>query len=202
MIVAISGNLATGKTTLTKVIEEDFGFVRVAENPEKNEFLPDFYANMERWSFQSQMAFITSRSSSILEAQKHGKNIVIDRTVSEDVLVFCEALGSYGILGDRELRLIHQTYDLISRIVPSPDLYIYLEDSTENIIDRIYRRAIPYEQGIEREYVEKIGKFYEKWLSAINPLKVARITTSSIDYRNAGGRAEIVDRLRHHFSPE
>jgi len=199
MIVGVSGNLATGKTTLTKIIEEDFGFVRVAENPQENEFLPDFYADMRQWSLQSQLTFIVSRSASLVEAQKKGGNIVMDRTVSEDVLVFCHALNSYGILGDRELRLVRQAYDLICRVIPFPDLYIYLEDTTENIIGRIYRRAIPYEQGIEREYINKIAGFYEQWLTTLNPLKIVRINTSSIDFRNSDGRQEIVKTLEQVF---
>lgn len=199
MIVGVSGNLATGKTTLTKIIEEEFGFFRVAENPDKNEFLPDFYSDMKQWSLQSQMTFIVSRSLLLLEAQKNSSNIVIDRTVSEDVFVFCQTLNGYGILGDRELRLVRQAYDLISRALPSPDFYVYLEDSAENIIERIYRRAIPYEQGIEREYIEKIGEFYERWLATIDPLKVVRIATSKIDFRTSDGRAEIVGHLQQLF---
>jgi deoxyadenosine/deoxycytidine kinase len=199
MIVGVSGNLATGKTTLTKIIEKDFGFVRVAENPQENEFLPDFYADMQRWSLESQLTFIISRSISLLEAQKKGSNIVIDRTVSEDVLVFCHALNSYGILGDREFRLVRQTYDLIRRVIPFPDLYVYLEDTPENIIGRIYRRAIPYEQGIEHEYIKKLADFYERWLTTLNPLKIVRINTSSIDFRNPAGRQEMGRTLEQAF---
>jgi len=196
MIVAVSGNLATGKTTLTKIIEEELGFIRVAENPQQNEFLPDFYADMERWCLQSQLSFIVSRSSSLLEAQKKGSNIAIDRTVSEDVFVFCRALNNYGILSDRELRVILEAYELICRAIPSPDLYIYLDDSTDRIIDRIYRKAIPYEQGIEREYIEKISEFYRRWLTMINPLKVSRIITSDVDFTNPHGRREVVSKLQ------
>lgn len=194
--LAISGNIATGKTTLSKLIEDELGYFRVGENPRENEFLSEFYSAMSRWALPSQLSFILSRAHEISRSSRLSSHVVLDRTISEDINVFCRTLNDYSILEDRELRLIERLDSILKQSVPEPDLYVYLEDSAENILQRIYNRAQPYELGIEVEYIRRLNDHYRSWAKMINPSKLMRIDTSTLDFTQAEGRAHVLNKIR------
>ena len=69
--VAVAGNIGVGKSTLVDLLSVRLGwepfFEPVAENP----YLADFYANMDAWSFHSQIFFLTHRLRSHYDLAKH-----------------------------------------------------------------------------------------------------------------------------------
>jgi len=88
MHIAIAGNIGAGKTTLTKLLAKHYKWKPHYEAVDENPYLDDFYAEMERWSFNLQVFFLNSRFRQILELRESGKDIIQDRTIYEDAHIF------------------------------------------------------------------------------------------------------------------
>ena len=70
MHIAIAGNIGSGKTTLTKMLAKRFGWNPRFEPVDNNPYLDDFYADMNRWSFNLQVYFLNKRFKEVVEISK------------------------------------------------------------------------------------------------------------------------------------
>ena len=95
--VAVAGNIGVGKSSLTTLLAERLGwepfFEAVAENP----YLADFYADMQRWSFHSQVFFLSRRLYDYRALMEHPTSVLQDRTVYEDAEIFARNLYRQGL---------------------------------------------------------------------------------------------------------
>ena len=99
MIIAVCGNIASGKTTLAHYISNNYGFSYVPHNRIQSYlFLKDFFEDIPEKFLQTQLAFLSNKASQIHTLLKSGKNIVIDRSLEEDIQVFAKLwLDNYSI---------------------------------------------------------------------------------------------------------
>ncbi len=185
MYVAIEGVIGVGKTTLARLLQPAFKADLLLEVFEENPFLSDFYADRERYAFQTQIFFLLSRYHQQREAiakikegsQQDGVSLISDYTFEKDAL-----FARINLDGD-ELETYYQVHQALAEKIPLPDLIIYLQASTDVLMDRIALRDRPYERNMERGYIAQLNQAYEEHFNnhrGASPVLV--IDTDELDY--------------------
>ena len=126
MHIAIAGNIGSGKTTLTKMLAKRFGWNPRFEPVDNNPYLDDFYADMNRWSFNLQVYFLNKRFKEVVEISKSDDTIIQDRTIFEDACIFAPNLHGMGMMSDRDFANYSDLFNLMISLVDLPDLMIYI----------------------------------------------------------------------------
>ncbi len=166
MHIAIAGNIGCGKTTLTKLLAEHYGWEPRFESVSDNPYLSDFYADMERWSFNLQIYFLNRRFKEVVEISKTDDIIVQDRTIFEDARIFAPNLHDQGLMSDRDFNNYNDLFDLMMSLVKLPDLMIYIRSSISTLVGQIQKRGREYEQTMRLDYLQGLEKRYEKWIDS------------------------------------
>ncbi len=146
MHIAIAGNIGSGKTTLTKMLAKRYGWIPRFEPVDNNPYLEDFYADMNRWSFNLQVYFLNKRFREVVEISKCNDTIIQDRTIFEDARIFAPNLHNQGYMSDRDFNNYSDLFDLMMSLVGLPDLMIYIRSTIPNLIAQIGKRGREYEQ--------------------------------------------------------
>lgn len=165
MHIAISGNIGSGKTTLTSLLAKHYKWVAEYEDADGNPYLNDFYEDMQRWSFNLQVYFLNSRFQQVIEIRKNKKTIIQDRTIYEDANIFAPNLHSMGLMTTRDFENYIALFGLMKTFVQPPDLLIYLRASTSTLVDQIQKRGREYEKAIRLDYLQRLNERYEAWIT-------------------------------------
>ncbi|MBO4722163.1 MAG: deoxynucleoside kinase [Muribaculaceae bacterium] len=164
MHIAISGNIGCGKTTLTRMLAEHYGWEPRFESVTNNPYLADFYDDMERWSFNLQIYFLNKRFKDVVEISKSSDVIIQDRTIFEDACIFAPNLHNQGKMSDRDFETYQDLFQLMMSLVEKPDLMIYIRSSISTLVGQIQKRGREYEQTIRLDYLQGLERLYEKWI--------------------------------------
>ncbi|WP_196895042.1 2-amino-4-hydroxy-6-hydroxymethyldihydropteridine diphosphokinase [Aureivirga marina] len=178
--IAIEGNIGAGKTTLSKMISEDFNAKIVLERFADNPFLPKFYEDKDRYAFQTEMTFLTDRYQQLsddLAQFDMFKNFIVS-----DYYIFKSLIFSQITLQREEYRLYRKVFDIMYKEITKPDLYVYLYQNTERLLANIKKRGRDYEQNIASGYLEKIHKGYANFIHTENDLNTIIIDVSELDF--------------------
>lgn len=167
VFVAIAGNIGVGKTTLTELLQQRFGWRPFYETVVQNPYLADFYQDMQRWAFHSQIFFLTQRLKMHFELQQRPGVCVQDRTVYEDAEIFARNLYESGMITERDFHSYNDLYDTLIRSLKRPDLVVYLKASPWTLVSRIRKRGRDYERDIDKEYLLKLDLAYHRWVGRI-----------------------------------
>ncbi len=165
MYIAIAGNIGSGKTTLTRMLTEHYAAKSYFEEND-NPYIGDFYNDMNRWSFNLQISFLGSRIRQTMEMLSDDASGVIlqDRTVYEDAHIFADNLHEMGLMSSRDFDTYMGIFHLISRLIPRPDLLIYLGASVPTLISQIRKRGREYEINIDEAYLGRLNNKYNHWV--------------------------------------
>jgi len=161
---ALAGNIGVGKTTWTKLLSDRYDWRPYYEKVFENPYLADFYYDMERWSFHSQIFFLTQRFKAHLEIQRTNMTCIQDRTIFEDGEVFARNLYLNKVMSEKDYLNYKDLYETIIASLRFPDLIIYLRASTWTLISRIRKRSRNYERDIDKEYLAQLNRAYENWI--------------------------------------
>ena len=183
MHIGIAGNIGCGKTTLTRMLSEHYGWTPKYEAVTYNPYLEDYYKDIKRWSFNLEVYFLTQRFKDVLEISHSDDVIIQDRTIFEGVYIFVANNKAMGNLSDRDYETYMELFRLMMSLVKAPDLLIYLKSSVPHLVSQIQKRGREYEKSIEIEYLEGLNKRYEKWI-AEDPGKVLVIDADGLDFQN------------------
>jgi deoxyadenosine/deoxycytidine kinase len=183
MYVAIAGNIGVGKSSLTQVLAERYLLTPIYEAVNDNPYLEDFYKDMPRYAFHSQMFFLCERLEQHLKFINPGERIVQDRTIFEDAHIFAKNLYVQGIMNQRDYDTYEKTFRSILKTLRSPDLLIYLQASVDTLQKRILQRGRDYEMNIPRVYLESLNRLYDDWIKTYAFAKVV-IPCDEIDFVN------------------
>jgi deoxyadenosine/deoxycytidine kinase len=199
--VAIAGNIGVGKSTLTERLSQRLDWKPYYEDVADNPYLSDFYGDMERWSFHSQVFFLGRRLRHHHRLLNHGASVVQDRTIYEDAEVFAENLYRQGRMTERDHRTYRDIYEALLEYLPPPDLVIYLKSSVDTLKQRIHLRGRDYEQGIEHDYLLQLNQLYDDWIDAFTLCPVLTLPADDLDFVQHDEHmdlieARVVDRLR------
>ncbi|MDZ7268622.1 MAG: deoxynucleoside kinase [candidate division KSB1 bacterium] len=162
--VAIAGNIGVGKTTLTRMLAERFGWTVFFEKEVHNPYLADFYKDMSRWAFHSQLFFLKERLKDHLRIQVSETICVQDRTIYEDAEIFAQNLFDRGLMQERDFACYLDLYRAIAQALQPPAVIVYLRASIWTLISRIRHRGRDYEQNIDKEYLAQLNIAYERWI--------------------------------------
>ena len=183
MHIGIAGNIGCGKTTLTRMLSEHYGWTPKYEAVTYNPYLEDYYKDIKRWSFNLEVYFLTQRFKDVLEISHSDDVIIQDRTIFEGVYIFVANNKAMGNLSDRDYETYMELFRLMMSLVKAPDLLIYLKSSVPHLVSQIQKRGREYEKSIEIEYLEGLNERYEKWIAEC-PGKVLVIDADGLDFQN------------------
>jgi deoxyadenosine/deoxycytidine kinase len=180
--VVLAGNIGAGKSTLVRMISEALGwepyFEPVAENP----YLEDFYRDMKRWAFHSQVFFLTYRARAHRALQDVSRPVVQDRSFYEDAEVFARALHLQGSMSDRDWETYQGLYRTLTTLLAPPDLIVYLRASVPTLRSRIGQRGRGFEAGITDEYLHGLNRLYEEWIAGFTLSPVLVVPADRLDF--------------------
>ncbi len=198
--VVIAGNIGVGKSSLTERLASALGWTPFFEASDENPYLADFYADMPRWSFHSQVFFLARRLQHHRQLIDHPGSVVQDRSIYEDAEVFACNLYQQGRLSARDYATYRALYDGISAFLPRPDLLIYLSASIPTLLQRIAARGRAFERNITPEYLTQLNTLYENWIEGWTACPVLTILTDQIDYVHASDDlTRLVNTVRMHL---
>ena len=178
--ITVEGNIGSGKTTLAKMLAKDLGAKMLLEQFEDNPFLPDFYKNQERFALHLELSFLAERYTHIKETFK-SFDLFTQLFVSDYMFQKC-AIFAKSTLKPDEYDLFSKLYSIISPILPSPDIILYLYSNTEKLQKQIKKRGRDYEQDIPNEYLEKIQKSYFRHFKQLRHKPILVIDTENVDF--------------------
>jgi deoxyadenosine/deoxycytidine kinase len=179
--IVVEGPIGVGKTSLVDLLSERLGARKLLEVAEDNPFLPNFYKDTRRYAFQTQLWFLLNRfrqQQDLLQFDLFRQTLVADYLFAKDKIF------AYLTLEDHELSLYERVHALLQVRVPTPDLVIFLQASTEALLERIAIRGKAYERDIDRTYLAELNEAYTHFFFhyAASPLLV--VNTSDIDFVN------------------
>lgn len=180
--IAVAGNIGAGKSTLTGLLAERFGWQPFYEANTENPYLADFYTDMPRWGFHSQVFFLGKRLEHHRQLLDHPGSAVQDRTVYEDAEVFACNLYRQGFMSERDYEAYRGIYQSVSAFLPPPHLLIYLQAGVEKLQEHIQQRGRAFERSISREYLEQLNELYENWIEHWTACPVLPINMNTLDF--------------------
>lgn len=172
MHIALSGNIGSGKTTLTQLLAKHYKWEAHYEGVDENPYLNDFYGDMQRWSFNLQIFFLNSRFNQIQEIRESGKDVIQDRTIYEDAHIFAPNLHAMGLMTTRDFKNYFALFSSMEAHVPAPDLLIYLRATVPTLVNQIQQRGRKYEESIRLDYLKRLNERYEAWISTYSKGKL------------------------------
>ena len=190
--VVIAGNIAAGKTTLTKLLSQQLDWEPFLESVADNPYLADFYQDMHRWSFHSQIFFLSRRLVHHRQLLARPNSVVQDRSVYEDAEIFARNLSLQESMSQRDYGVYRELYEAIVSILPPPDLVIYLRASVPSLLFRINQRGRDFEQNIDPGYLTQLNRLYEDWISSFTLCPVLTVPTDTLNYAENPAHLELV----------
>jgi deoxyguanosine kinase len=186
MYIAIEGVIGVGKTTLARLLQPSFQAELLLEVFEENPFLSDFYADRERYAFQTQIFFLLSRyhqqRRAVPKILEGGANLLADYTFEKDAL-----FAGINLRGD-ELEMYHRVHEALAEKIPLPDLVVYLRAETDVLMQRIASRDRTYERNMEQAYIQELNQAYDEFFverrqtDIEDKTPVLVIDTNQLDY--------------------
>jgi len=195
LFVAVAGNIGAGKSSLTRLLAERFGWNPYFESVDDNPYLPDFYGDMSRWSFHLQIYFLANRFKHHKRMTESGESVIQDRSIYEDAEIFARNLHDIAKMDDRDYSNYVSLFQVMTDYLKSPDLMIYLRASIDTLVQQISRRGRSFEQGIQREYLEQLNKHYEDWITNYRRGPLLIIESDNLDFVNRQTDLEQIVRL-------
>ncbi len=183
MHIGIAGNIGSGKTTLTRMLAEHYGWTPKYESVTYNPYLEDYYKDIPRWSYNLETYFLAQRFKDLLEISRSDDVIIQDRTILEGVRIFVANNFDLGNLSQRDYDTYMLLYNLMMSMVRPPDLLIYLRASVPHLVARIQKRGRDYEQSISLEYLGGLNRRYEEWIGSYRE-NLLTIDADNLDFEN------------------
>jgi len=190
--VAIAGNIGVGKSTLTGLLGQRLGWEPFYEAVADNPYLADFYADMTRYAFHSQMFFLSRRLRHHRRLLDFPGSVVQDRSVYEDAEIFARLLYEQGHIEDRDYRTYRELYEVLVLFLPPPDLVVYLRASVPTLLKRISSRGREFERGITPEYLGQLNAFYASWMQAFSLCPVLTVPADDLDFVHNGAHLDLI----------
>ena len=177
--IVVEGPIGVGKTSLARMLANEFQARTVFERVEDNPFLPKFYKSRETYAFQNQTFFLLNRYQQQIELAQQdlfSQNAVADYLFAKDQIFASLTLSA------EELSLYQQIYALLNTRVPKPDLVVYLQARPEVLYKRVKKRDKKYERSVTFEYLGEVAQAYNQFFFHYDETPLLVVNTSEIDF--------------------
>jgi len=196
MHIAVSGNIGSGKTTLTEKLAKHYGWQAAYESVDNNPYLEDFYSDMSKWAFHLQIYFLTSRFDQTNKHRSSGKTIIQDRTIYEDAHIFAKSLYKQGHFKERDYQNYLTLFESMVQFINPPDLLIYLKADIGKLVRNIESRGRAYESKMSIDYLKHLNEHYEEWITSYDAGRILLVDISALDFvNNAEDFSDIVYKI-------
>ena len=195
--IAVAGNIGAGKSTLVDFLCRTYGVEPFFEPNEGNPYLSDFYDDMKRWAFHSQVFFLSHKFRIQQQLDQSAGTVVQDRTIYEDAEIFARALFELKKMNRRDYATYRELYETICTSLRPPDLMIYLRSSIRTLRKRIKLRGRAMEQNISTSYLKLLQRLYEDWIARYARAgEVLVLETDRLDYiSDLVHRIDVMERI-------
>ncbi|MGO9411068.1 MAG: deoxynucleoside kinase [Spirochaetia bacterium] len=195
--VVIAGNIGAGKSTLVRMMCDQLGWDPYYEPVAENPYLADFYRDMKRWAFNSQVFFLTHRARSHRALMDSLRPVVQDRSFYEDAEVFARTQFLLGHMSERDWQTYRGLYQTLTTLLTPPDLVVYLRASVPTLRRRITLRGRSIEADISNDYLERLNGLYEEWIGGFDIAPVLIVPSDRLDFvEDSGDLQAIVSTIR------
>lgn len=196
--VAIEGVIGVGKTSLAELLADHLNARLILEAFEENPFLPDFYADPDRYAFQTQLFFLLSRYR---QQQELRQTDVFHKLFFTDYMFVKDRLFASLNLNEKEMSLYDSVASMLERNVLNPDMVIYLQADTDRLMQRIASRDRDFEKGISRDYIDALNQVYNEFFFRYQESPLLIINTNDIDFvHNQEDLEEVIRYIRQPVS--
>jgi deoxyguanosine kinase len=177
--IAVEGAIGAGKTSLVSLLEQQYGARVILEENDSNPFIAKFYEDQETYSFQTQIFFLLSRYNQYMELAQRD---LFNSVVVIDYLFQRDKIFAQLNLEDHEYRLYEQIFNLIGSKAPKPDLVIFLQASTDVLLERVSKRGRNYEAFMDPDYLDSVNKAFNNFFFYYSDTPLLVINTNEIDF--------------------
>lgn len=178
--IVIEGNIGAGKTSLAKMLAEEYQANLLLEKFEDNPFLPKFYRNPDKYAFHVELSFMATRYQQLVKELPY-QNLF--KTFSLADFYFSKSLlFAKNTLSEAEFHLYRQIFNIIYKSIPRPDLYVYLHMDVERLLENIHHRGREYEQDLDRGYLKNLEREYFDYLKQQNNMRILILDMNKIDF--------------------
>lgn len=195
MHIAIAGNIGSGKTTLTRLLSEHYGWEPRFEAVDYNPYLDDYYRDIPRWSFNLEVYFLKQRFKDILDIAQSPKTIIQDRSIFEGVYIFTANNYASGNLSDRDFQTYMDLFDQMMSVVKLPDLMIYLKADVPYLVSNIQQRNRECEKQMPLDYLASLNIRYEEFIHTQYRGRVLILDKAEYDFKRPEDMLRIYDKI-------
>ena len=185
MHIVIAGNIGSGKTTLTRMLASHYGWIPKYEPVMENPYLEDYYKDLKRWSFNTEVFFLKERFRHMLEINSLTETTIQDRGIYEGVYIFAANNHRQGHMTDKDYHTYMELFGLMTDIVHYPDLMIYLKASIPHLVRNIQKRGRECEQSMALEYLKGVNDLYDQFITQEYKGRVLIIEVDGMDYEHS-----------------
>lgn len=182
MHIAVSGNIGSGKTTLTEKLAHHYKWTPQYESVDENPYLKDFYEDMKRWAFHLQVYFLNSRFNQVKKIRQAQDTIIQDRTIYEDAYIFAANLYESKMISERDYQNYLNLFHSMINFVEPPDILIYLKADVPKLVAQIQKRGRDYENLIRLEYLQNLNTYYTNWIKGYDLGKLLIVDVNDLDF--------------------
>jgi len=187
--IVIEGPIGAGKTSLAHVMSERVGGSALLEDPDSNPFLPGFYQDRARYALPTQLFFLFQRANQVRALKQ--PDLFSGLTIA-DFMLDKDLLFARHTLNDDEFALYRQVYAQLKPQAPVPDLVIYLQASTETLIERVRRRGVPYERSIPDDYLARLAESYARFFYQYDASPVLIVNSDNLNFVDQPGDYDLL----------
>ncbi|HRY56344.1 MAG TPA: deoxynucleoside kinase [Spirochaetia bacterium] len=180
--LVLAGNIGAGKSSLVGLLAERLGYRPYYEPVAENPYLADFYGDMRRWAFHSQVFFLSHRTRMHRALMDDPWSVVQDRSLYEDAEVFARNLYQQGNMSQQDWETYRELYRTVSSLLPPPDLVVYIRCSVETLKRRIALRGRGFEAEIPEDYLAGLNRLYESWIEGFELAPVLVVPGDRLDF--------------------
>ncbi|MFA5825746.1 MAG: deoxynucleoside kinase [Gallionellaceae bacterium] len=177
--IVVEGPIGVGKTSLTQRLADRVGAQTLLEKPQDNPFLERFYQDSARYALPTQLFFLFQRINEVRDLAQ--LDLFSNRTIA-DYLFEKDTLFARLTLSEDEFKLYQSVYQSLALQAPTPDLVIYLQASTDALLERVQRRGLRYERTISDDYLARLAQSYGEFFHHYDAAPLLVVNSDNLNF--------------------